>query len=140
MQIYTSLAERLLCQHRAAENIIFNYDTRRLLVRPKPGKWNIHDNIAHLARYQQLFMERINQILQQDHPAFGRYKAEEDPAFEDWRALNMVMNLSLDQLNRIGIHQKFGALNIIEWTEFFLLHEAHHLFTIFQLAHDVELE
>ena len=139
VQIYTSIAERLMCQHRAAENIIFNSSTNRLLMRPKPGKWNIHDNIAHLARYQDVFMERINQILQQDQPSFFRYKAEEDPAFEDWRTLDtvtlidrldldrkelysLVMNLSHERINRIGIHQKFGALTIIEWTEFFLLH------------------
>jgi hypothetical protein len=51
----------------------------------------------------------------------------------------LITGLSDSQLNRTGVHKKFGPLNIIEWIEFFLLHEAHHLFTIFQLAHDVEL-
>jgi hypothetical protein len=38
-----------------------------------------------------------------------------------------------------AVHKKYGALTIMEWTEFFLLHEAHHIFTIFQLMHDTEL-
>jgi hypothetical protein len=46
--------------------------------------------------------------------------------------------LSPDKLDRTGIHPKYGKLNIIDWTEFFLLHEAHHLFAIFQLTHTLK--
>jgi hypothetical protein len=156
MKIYPSLTNRLKNQQEAIENILSAIDIDRLLTRPQPQKWNIHDNIAHLARYQPVFIERINQILLTDEPSFGRYKAEEDPEFENWRTLNtdslikqlnterktiydLVTNLTDTQVNRIGIHKKFGPLNIIQWTEFFLLHEAHHIFTIFQLTHDTEL-
>ena len=36
----------------------------------------------------------------------------------------------------IGHHPKYGALTLVEWTEFFLLHEAHHLFTLFKLLNE----
>ncbi|MEP7141716.1 MAG: DinB family protein [Ferruginibacter sp.] len=55
------------------------------------------------------------------------------------RIYDPVTHLTDTRINRIGIHKKYGPLNIIQWTEFFLLHEAHHIFTIFQLAHDTEL-
>ncbi|HMI61434.1 MAG TPA: DinB family protein [Puia sp.] len=34
-------------------------------------------------------------------------------------------------LARNGIHPKYGRFSIKEWAEFFLLHEAHHMYTIF---------
>ena len=51
---------------------------------------------------------------------------------------NLIHHLPPDKLDRIGIHPKFGKLTISEWTEFFLLHEAHHLYAIFQLAHSAK--
>lgn len=157
MNIYLSLTERLKTQHRAIENIVSTIDTDRILVRPLPNKWNIHDNIAHLVRYQPIFIERINEILITENPSFGRYNADEDPEFENCRTLDiatlfirlnadrktiydLITTLNNTQLNKVGIHKKFGSLTIIEWTEFFLLHEAHHIFTIFQLAHNTELQ
>jgi hypothetical protein len=157
VNIYLSLTERLKTQHHAIENIVSAIDTNRMLLRPLPNKWNIHDNIAHLVRYQPIFIGRINEILIKESPSFGRYSADEDPEFEKCRALDiktlfthlnadrktiydLITVLNDNQLNRIGIHKKFGSLTIIEWTEFFLLHEAHHIFTIFQLAHNTELQ
>jgi hypothetical protein len=37
-------------------------------------------------------------------------------------------------LDKTGHHPVFGEMNLIQWLNFFLLHEAHHLFTIFKLA------
>jgi hypothetical protein len=143
-------------QHLSIEHILSTTPPERLVVRPQPGKWNIHDNIAHLTSYQPVFIDRIHQILIQENPYFGRYVADVDPAFENCRSLNidllinqlnsdrkyiynLVTTLSEPELSRTGIHPKFGSLNIIGWAEFFLLHEAHHIFTIFQLAHNTEL-
>ena len=156
MKIYPSLIDRLKTQHQTACEIISSADADRMSRRPQPGKWNIHDNLSHLVRYQLVFTSRLNEILHDNAPSFGRYKAEEDPEFESYRALaddilikqlnndrksiyGLVTGLSESQLKRTGVHKKFGSLTIIEWTEFFLLHEAHHLFTIFQLAHDSEV-
>lgn len=35
---------------------------------------------------------------------------------------------------RIGLHPVYGPMTLEGWTEFFLLHEAHHLFTILRLG------
>lgn len=157
MLIYSSLADRLKTQHVATGEIIKNVLPERIILRPAPNKWNIHDNIAHLAKYQISFIERINKILNEDVPHFERYKAEDDPEFETFRkqsdaelvksldeerikVIELINGLSERDLQRIGIHKKYGHLNIVQWVEFFILHEAHHLFTIFQLAHDTVLE
>lgn len=150
--IYPSLSERLKNQHAAILPIIANLDDRQLRYRPEAGKWNIHDNIAHLAKYQPVFLERVDAILITNEPSFGRYRAEDDNSFNIWREYSTskllekisadreqifkkVTALSGDELNRTGTHPRFGKLTVTEWTEFFLLHEAHHLFAIFQLAH-----
>jgi hypothetical protein len=156
MKLYSSIAERLETQHLAIENIISAVEKNRLVIRPKPGKWNIHDNVAHLTRYQVVFIVRINKIVYEEAPFFDRYSADEDPEFENYKRSNiatlinqlsvdrkiiyhLITTLNDDLTNRVGVHKKYGALNITQWTEFFLLHEFHHIFTIFQLAHDAEI-
>ncbi len=156
MKLYPSLIDRLKTQHLSIENVLSTFPFERLLIRPQDDKWSIQENIAHLTSYQPVFIDRIHQILTQENPSFDRYVADLDQAFENCKCLtvetlvkelnaerkkifNLVSSLSVSQLNRTGIHQKFGTLNIVEWTEFFLLHEAHHIFTIFQLAHGKEL-
>lgn len=44
-----------------------------------------------------------------------------------------LAGMNEDQLSRTGHHPRYGELSIIQWTEFFLLHEAHHIYTIFSL-------
>lgn len=151
--MYSSLHDRLKNQHEAIERIISGVDSSCLELHPAEGKWSIHDNIAHLARYQLIFINRIKKILTVDHPEIEQYKAENDPDFESWKRLgiaelsislekerkvifNLITTLTGNQLNRQGHHTKYGNLTIVQWTEFFLLHEAHHLFTIFQLVND----
>jgi hypothetical protein len=155
--MYKSLLDRLANQHESISFIIQNISDEGLEKKPLPGKWSIKDNIAHLAKYQKVFIERKNQILTTDQPFFNRYAAENDNDFESWRQYSMpallnfinddrrdiwysVSNLSAEDLNKIGIHKKFGAMTLIQWTEFFILHEAHHIYTIFQLANDAELK
>ncbi len=155
MPLYASLTERLRNQYVPIEIIVSTAGSDRLLMRPRPGKWNVHDNIAHLARYQSIFADRVQQILNNEEVFFGRYVAEEDDVFGDLLPLDIpqlltmikadrrliyekVTGLSDKELARTGTHKKFGRMNMIEWTECFLLHEAHHIFTIFQLVHSAE--
>jgi hypothetical protein len=150
--IYSSLTERLKNQHKTIASIIMKLNNERIQHRPVKGKWNIHENIAHLAKYQPVFIDRIRKILTNEEPEFAAYKAEDDDEFEIYCAFttyellkkisadrevifHLISHLPVDKLDRMGIHAKYGKLTISEWTEFFLLHEAHHLLTIFQLAH-----
>eukprot|EP01037_Dinobryon_pediforme_P000737 gene737-740_t len=150
--IYTSLSERLKNQHKTIASIIINLNNRQLQHHPVRGKWSIHENIAHLAKYQPVFLDRMRKIITLDQPEFAAYRAEDDDEFEIYCAFttyellkkissdreviyHLITHLPDDKQALVGIHSKFGRLTVLEWTEFFLLHEAHHLYTIFQLAH-----
>ncbi len=151
MSLYQSLSDRLKNQHEAISHILEELPQDRITSRPPDDKWSIHEHITHLASYQPVFMERIHRILNEDEPFFERYEAQNDPGFEQWLQLDtaevlkrmdgyraqmfdQVIKLSYAEQNRIGVHKKFGRLTVVEWVEFFLLHEAHHMFVVFQLA------
>lgn len=151
--LYSALVCRLKTQHLALAEIVKHTDEKRLNKEPEPGKWSIKDNIAHLASYQPVFIGRIHQMLKGGTPVFNAYRADDEPDFIHARELSMaelmnklngnrrqilelITNLPDDDLLLQGTHPKYGTLTITEWTEFFLLHEAHHLFTIFRLAKD----
>ena len=123
-----------------------------LLDRPaSPGKWSARENLAHVARMHGVYAERIARILAEDSPRLSRYRAEADPEWEEWRRLavpellersrrlraelvSTVRARSGRELDRPGIHTRLGPLALSLWLEFFLLHEAHHLYVIFKLS------
>ena len=116
-----------------------------------PGKWSAHEQLAHLARYHQIFLQRIDRILAEEAPEFSRYRAEDDPAWPAWTSLPApqllvrissmraklmarLRSLSEKDFERTGVHSKFGAMSLSLWLEFFLVHEAHHLYGVLQLV------
>jgi len=118
------------------------------------GKWSAHQNIAHLASYQPVFFGRMKRIAQGDQPSFERYVPDNDPPFleavaqptsklieqisNDRREIyNYLTSLGQASIYKAGVHLRYGRLTVAQWTEFFLLHEAHHLFTIFMLTSDL---
>ena len=115
------------------------------------GKWSIFENIVHLATYQHTFINRVKQILKEKNPSFPRYTAETDPLFHDNCAKSSreiiqdmlstrkemaagIQSFQEEDYNKTGQHPAYGKMNLFQWLNFFLLHEAHHLFTIFKLA------
>ena len=141
---------RLQHQHETIVEMTRGFGEQELRIRPDTGKWSVFENIAHLAAYQPSFIERLKKIQKEDSPTFERYVAEQDPHFEECCAMEMhqlneylftnrflisnhLSSLKEPDLRRIGIHRFYGPLDISQWVEFFLLHEAHHLFTIFKL-------
>jgi hypothetical protein len=156
MNLTDSQHARLAFQHLSISELVEGVPARRMHLHPAPGKWSIQDNIAHLARYNVVFQERLATILQQDAPRFPRYNADDDSLFPQWqqKETNMLLDsvagertkifvlaksFSKDELGRTGIHPKFGTLTVMDWLEFFLLHEAHHIFTMFRLKNDTEV-
>jgi hypothetical protein len=147
--------DRLKTQHEVIEVLISGLGEVELKLHPIPDKWSIHENIAHLTCYQPRVISRTRKILSEDKPAFESYIPEKDPEFPKFIAMsveelitdqkekraefvNIISNLSDEQLTRCGIHSKFGQMNLVEWTEFFLLHEAHHIYTIFKLIRSIK--
>ena len=116
-----------------------------IMARPVSNQWSAHENLAHLARHHEVFLERLHRILGENAPQLGQYRAEEDPAWPEWSSLSveevltrlkalrgeiigLAAGLSPAEARRVGIHPLFGEMSLARWIEFFLLHEAHHLY------------
>jgi len=138
---------RLLTQLESVTGILAGMTPEALSRRPPSGKWSAHENLAHLARHHEVFLERLRRILAEDRPLFPRYRAEEDPEWPAWAArtpadvqarlqafrmeiIGLVEGLSQEELARTGVHAMLGEMTIPLWIEFFLLHEAHHLYAV----------
>jgi hypothetical protein len=116
-----------------------------------PDKWSAHEQLAHLARYHQIFLQRIERILAEQAPEFPRYRAEDDTEWAMWQSMPsqqvlvrlssrriklmaQLRSLGEEDFERTGIHPKFGKMSLSLWLEFFLVHEAHHLYVVLQLV------
>lgn len=139
----------LSSQLKALPGILETANAQVLARRPLGGGWSAHEILAHLARYHEVFLERVRQIIEEDRPHFSRYRAEEDPDWPGWAArtsedvldrmktlrgelIGLIRALPDEQLARVGVHQVFGPMSLERWLEFFLAHEGHHLYVLIQ--------
>jgi len=151
MSLPTSLTTRLEYQHKSLLDIIEGLSDEEIRRQVIAGKWSIFENIVHLATYQHAFLERMRKILDDEIPQFDRYTAETDPLFHDncsrstrevmqdlittrRELIDKIFSLREDHVLRKGRHPVFGNMSIVQWLNFFVLHESHHLFTIFKLV------
>jgi hypothetical protein len=140
-----SLVARLTTQLESVGLILVRAAPGALEARPRPEEWSARENLAHVARHHAVFLARLQRLLAEDRPALGRYRAEEDPDWPTWAALPLpevlerlralraelialVGSLSPAESVRVGLHPTFGELDVAGWVDFFLLHEAHHLY------------
>ena len=117
--------------------------------KPASSKWSARENLAHLARYHEGFLERFQRIRTENQPLLPRYRAEEDPEWPRWNVLpaqevlsrlqtlraqllQPMAQLTDSDWSRTGLHSRFGPMTLVQWLEFFLLHEAHHLLAVLQ--------
>jgi uncharacterized damage-inducible protein DinB len=138
---------RLETQAEVIPLLLSGASPEAITARPSSGQWSAHENLAHLARHQTVFLERLRRILDESAPQLGRYRAEEDPAWPEWCRLSTAevlrrhtagreefirlgKGLSHTDASRVGIHPLFGDMSLALWVEFFLLHEAHHLYVV----------
>jgi hypothetical protein len=90
----------------------------------------------------------------EDAPSLGRYRAPDDPGFAAWAALpyadimtrltrvraqlsDDVSSLAPHELSRTGSHPLLGQVSIAGWLDFFLVHEAHHHYTLVIRMHEL---
>lgn len=155
MQMSSSSATRLQYQHKSLLDIIDGLSEEQVRERTNPEKWSIFETIVHLQTYQHVFSDRVKEIRNGKNPGFERYAADTDPVFIENcnRSVREIMQdlittrkemaagilpLSLTELNKTGIHPAFGQMTLQQWLNFFLLHEAHHLFAIFKQAGQIK--
>lgn len=145
MSLSPSLNDRLRTQLESLITVLGAASPAAIAKRPANGKWSAHEHLAHLARHHEVMLERLRLVLNEDRPNLSRYRAEADPEWDRWRTLPLEETLGLlraqrgeivrlvdglddEDLARVGVHPALGPLNVPDWLEFFLLHEAHHLY------------
>jgi hypothetical protein len=151
MSLSASVCSRLQHQHETIQELLNGFSEDQLKQRILKEKWSAFEQVVHLVTYQPVFLQRMQMIQLQNAPTFERYVADNDPSFIEGckRPLSELLNdllaqrttitdhlmtLPVSALGKTGRHPKYGLLTIAEWTEFFLLHEAHHIFSIFMLT------
>lgn len=155
MQMPSYISTRLHYQHKALVDLIDGLTDEKIRRQVIPGKWSVFENIVHLQTYQHTFIKRVQQILQGKNPEFSRYTAEGDPLFHDnctktsreilqdlittrKEITGGLLSLPPADLLKTAVHPAYGQMNLLQWLNFFLLHEAHHLFTIFKLTGELK--
>jgi uncharacterized damage-inducible protein DinB len=151
MPMPSSVSTRLQYQHKSLLDIVDGLSDEEIRMHVNPGKWSIFENIVHLQTYQHASIRRIRGILEEETPSFVPYTAEADPLFHDnctksTREIMQdlittrkemsasILSFTENDLSRTSYHAVYGKMNLVQWLNFFLLHEAHHLFTIFKIA------
>ena len=151
MPLTPSSATRLAHQLECLPALLEGAAPSALERRTRSGKWSVQENLAHLARHHVVVLERVRKVLAEERPALPRYAAEDDGEWPAWAALPLseilrrlaalrseltalVSGLSDAQLARTGVHPTLGEMALPLWIEFFLLHEAHHLYVVMKRA------
>ena len=151
MPLSASIIARLQYQHHSMAELSESFTEEQLKLRINADKWSAFENMVHLTAYQPTFIQRMELILHEENPSFERYVAENDDRFHEYLKLslpalishtnhdrsiifNTLCSLTDEQLNRKGKHPKYGLLKTAQWADFFLLHEAHHLWAVMQLT------
>jgi uncharacterized damage-inducible protein DinB len=154
MQIPSSVSTRLQYQHKSLLDLLEGLSDVDIRMQVQSGKWSIFENIVHLQTYQHTFINRVRRILEEDDPSFSAYVAEADPLFYDNCTKTSreiiqdlittrkemaagILSFKEEDFEKQGNHSGYGKMNLLQWLNFFLLHEAHHLFTIFKLAAEI---
>ena len=155
MQMPSSISTRLQYQHKSLLDILDGLSDEQIRRQVNLGKWSIFENIVHLQTYQHTFISRIKKILNEETPVFTAYTAEADPLFHDnctkssrevmqdllttrKELSNGILSFKETDFEKTGLHPTYGKMNLLQWLNFFLLHEAHHLFTIFKIAAELK--
>jgi uncharacterized damage-inducible protein DinB len=157
MQIPSSLSTRLQYQHKSLVDIIDGLSEEQIRRQIIPGKWSIFENIVHLQTYQHTFIKRVRMILEGNNPSFDKYFAESDPVFLDNCHLSFreimqdfisvrnetaagFFSFNENDFAKTAVHPVYGSMNLLQWLNFFVLHESHHLFAVFKLSAELRRE
>jgi hypothetical protein len=116
----------------------------QLQAHPVPGKWSIHENVAHLADSELMFSARCRYILYEENkPLIGFDQDKmmagwrrEQESFEDTLERFRVMRQALvrmfraaspHDLERTGIHDEYGPESASEYMFKVAGHDLNHL-------------
>ena len=118
--------------------------------RPPSGKWSIHEHACHLAVVNPRFVQRLDLMLTQDHPAIKSYDpGRDDPddallridledalnrfARERGRMVAQLRELRPGDWGRTGEHDEYNSYSIFTMFRHLALHDFFHAYRIEEL-------
>lgn len=108
---------------------------------PEPGEWNFREALQHLLVSQELLSGRVEKMLVEVNPSLAGVAAwildegAHEPGrlvFKKFNAgrlklLERMQSLPLESWWRIGVHDEFGQVTILQQASYFAKHERAHL-------------
>jgi hypothetical protein len=109
-----------------------------------PGKWSMHDVVAHLADSEVVFGWRLRMVIAQDRPTItgfdqDAWSARVCGAYPDSRSaiqqiavlreghLALLRSLSDEQWERVGMHAERGPESVRRMAQLYAGHDLVHL-------------
>lgn len=122
----------------------------QLAAQPEPGKWSVHQIVAHLADVELVFQTRCRMIMFQDRPTLVSFdqdpwvlgwEREKEPWAETYERfsvlrrsiLRLFLNAEGHDLQRYGVHSERGPQSINDYVELMAGHDINHLQQIEQV-------
>jgi hypothetical protein len=83
--------------------------------RPAPDAWSAHEIACHLAESQPIFFERLDLMLQQNHPTIKPYQPDVDQ--EEGALLKVDLDEALDRFvhDRVRLVATLKGLSPADW-------------------------
>ncbi|MCU0241412.1 MAG: DinB family protein [Vicinamibacteria bacterium] len=131
---------------RHVEGLHENLVARRIV----PDRWSLKELLCHIRRIQQVYMtDRLAVILKEDNPELTAYQPDNDPHFAAMLDQPSAENLTSFMEERLALIARLEELPPADWlrparhpiypdsdlqslTEYLALHEAHHIYQMFQ--------
>lgn len=143
------LIERLKSSAEEVRRLCMDLDETAVANRTVPDKWSVKEILAHMARVQEVFEQRLDAMLAAEGAPIVSYMPEGDPEFpaiarkpaaEIWtwyegtrnRILEKLARLSPADWHRKGSHPEYPAYDVHFAMEYLAHHEAHHAYQMFQ--------
>jgi uncharacterized damage-inducible protein DinB len=83
--------------------------------RPPSGKWSVHEHACHLAAVDPRFLERLDLLLSQNHPAIKSYDPGRDDHPDALLAVDLEEALDRFRTTRAKLVARLRALKPAEW-------------------------
>jgi uncharacterized damage-inducible protein DinB len=83
--------------------------------RPQPGRWSAHEHACHLAEVQPMFFERLDLMLEEEHPTIRPYLPEQEHDAD--ALLRLDLDEALERLvsDRARLVTRLEGLSAGDW-------------------------
>jgi hypothetical protein len=148
-EAHRRIVEKLEVQGADIRRLCSGLEEDAIARRPKPDTWSVREVLAHIARLQGVFEERLEALLTQEKPLIVSYSPEGDAGFAAYsarpsaellkgfedargRILARLVTLSPADWHRAGAHPDYPSYDVHFCMEYMAHHEAHHIWQMFE--------